>query len=573
MAYDIEALQRTINSKWRTWSASQRKEAERMYAQAVEANAKEEAENARKKGQRDSYTQQTVGTIAGTGLSAYGTYLATHGGTGVALSSGGTALGAGTGGTIAGAGTTGGVVAGGTGGAVAGGTGGAVAGSTGGSVAGGTAAGAGSYLTAAAPYMPYVAAALTAYLAAKKMRGYQKQGIKPASGDYTEDEFQSVVDPGKLYGIDKYRPKIMSNFERDVFQKYSPGYQAFKKLFVSSKHPDQVKRDRVRSLLEKEGFAEKQGKTHFIQLADGSYADIGHEDQVDAQGNSYKNYNLDVNDPLKQQSLALVNPIAHMFGGGDQKVSSDTAGILTNAFTTNAKNVDDVRANILTFLSKKGLSTEDIRANLQTLKDNGRISDEHFNVFSADLNKITDGLPASPIVNEQQVGAAPVQATAPVEAAKPLGQETPADAKKPFAPLENVNQNQAGFLKDQSFQPASNPFLQPSTSPGLMDLGAQTAQQAMLANAPIHYDPNGPSDPKQAMQYGLSQVGAFSPSPNNSGQMAQPFAGSLVGRGGVLTPNQPLVKPQGITIDPYRDPNNAGLIGLGQTQTPGIVRR
>lgn len=49
MAYDIEALQRTINSKWRTWSASQRKEAERMYAQAVEANAKEEAETARKK--------------------------------------------------------------------------------------------------------------------------------------------------------------------------------------------------------------------------------------------------------------------------------------------------------------------------------------------------------------------------------------------------------------------------------------------------------------------------------------------------------------------------------------------
>lgn len=526
MAINLEKMRQYINSKWPTWNSSERAQAERDYNEAVQRNAQEKAESERKGAQRDGYLQQLGGTIAGAGTTAYGAYLATQGGAGTALGTGGTVLG------------SGGAIAGGTGGAVAGGTGGAVAGGTGGTVAGGTAAGTGgaSYLAAAAPYAPYVAAALTAYLVANQARNLKKQGIKPMSGDYTDKEVDSIADPETLYGLSKYKPNELDG-ATGVFNNYfNPGYMTTKAIFGSTKHDHQVKRDRVRKLLEKEGFAEKQGKTHFIQLADGSYADIGHEDQVDAQGNSYKNYNLDVNDPLKQQSLALVNPIAHMFGGGDQKVSSDTAGILTNAFTSNAKNVDDVRANILSFLSKKGLSTEDIRANLQSLKDKGRISDEYFNVFSADLNKITDGLPASPIVNEQQVGAKPIEAVAPIEPAKPLGQETPEETKKPFAPLENVNQNQAGFLKDQKFQPATNPFLQPSTSPGLMDLGSQSSQLAAQ-------------------------------------QGAQPFAGSLVGRGGVLTPNQPLVKPQGITIDPYRDPNNAGLIGLGQTQTPGIVRR
>lgn len=521
MAINIDRLKQHINENWPKWNANQRRQAERDYNEALRINAEEKANSQRKDAQRDQYTQQALGTLGGVG----GSYLGYLGATGQLF--GTTAAGTTVGSTVAGTTT-----------AAAAPTVAGAAGTTAAGTGAGAAAAGGSTMGAVGAAAPYVAAAVTAYLVASQAKKLNDKGIKPFSGDYTTREVDSIADPNTLYGLRKYNPKELTSANNTFNKYFNPGYQVTDAIFGSTKHDDQVIRDRVRKMLEKEGFAEKQGKTHFIQLADGSYADIGHEDQTDAQGNKIKNYNLDLNDQLTKEALSLVNPIAHMFGGGDQKVSSDTAGILTNAFKSNAKNVDDVRANILSFLSKKGITTEDIRTQLGALKEKGKISDEYFNVFSADLNKITDGLITSPVQPEQQVGAAPVQAAPPVEAPKATPAPTDQNQKPVFDRLAQPANDQNSFLKSNNLGPSqpSNPFMTNSNT-GLMGLSSP--------------------------QSGVTQ-------PSN-----QPFSGSLVGRGGVLTPNQPLVQPQpGFQIDPYRNPADQGLIGLGsQPQTVPLVRR
>jgi hypothetical protein len=125
----------------------------------------------------------------------------------------------------------------------------------------------------------------------------------------------------------------------------------------AGKHRDQKVRDSVRELLVQGGILNPE---YQLQLADGSLYDMGKDGGPRPEFGGRRPYEIDYSNPLAQYAIGWMDPIVALFAQGNTKIQTDFVGYFTNAILSNAKDLNDVRANVDLFLSKFGLTNDQL---------------------------------------------------------------------------------------------------------------------------------------------------------------------------------------------------------------------
>lgn len=277
-------------------------------------------------------------------------------------------------------------------GAAAGAAGVSSAGAAAGGGVAGAQAGAASTLAAMWP-LAIIIAAWTNYNNYKKAK-------KQLGTNVTQEEAGALIDPvgssmqGAIseLGEDPINPQVV-----------------FGKIFGSGKHEDQIVRDRWRVNLEKMGMAVKgTNGSHHVELADGTVFDVGidgHNTWTGLDGQELRPYNADFSNPLTQQTIGFTNPLAVLMAGGDEKLTNDGAGYLTNAALSNATSIEGAQANARHFYeqafgqaaAQNGVSVEEAAlGSLQVLYDMGKLTEEQFIAYSNGVRQTFGHAPLTP---------------------------------------------------------------------------------------------------------------------------------------------------------------------------------
>lgn len=141
------------------------------------------------------------------------------------------------------------------------------------------------------------------------------------------------------------------------------GKRSVGKMMTTGKSDAQLMRDDFRGLLKQTGVADKNYK---VTLADGSKFDIGLDgktryqnvgDNIDGK-TTRQAWDVDFSNPLAKFATDQIDPmIRNIYTETDGKVKPEQyTGILVNAVTSNAKNEQDVLANIQSMLGKSEMA-------------------------------------------------------------------------------------------------------------------------------------------------------------------------------------------------------------------------
>ncbi len=167
----------------------------------------------------------------------------------------------------------------------------------------------------------------------------------------------------------------------------------------SGKSTSQKMRDGWRDSLEQQGLAQVIDGSHHVTLADGSLYDIG----VDG-GNKLPNVGLNVDGNIERHTFdvdfsnevtAGSIPEGHLFAiaSGLDPTSHEDHGLFEsamaqalNAATSNARSVEEVRANYRAMLGNTG--PEQIGMRLEVLRATNKITDREYGVYIHHLNKM-----------------------------------------------------------------------------------------------------------------------------------------------------------------------------------------
>lgn len=288
----------------------------------------------RQKEAADAQQKAGLAQTAGSVLGAVGTsYLAGKFGAGAAGAGAGAAAGGAAAGTAASGAAAGGAGAAGAGGAAAGTTGGAAGG-----------IGMGSIGSVALPVAAVVAAASNAWETGMKdiVRGrgtradWINQGVNVLGG-------------------------AAPNIALRLLGKRSIGA-----MMVSGKSGAQQLRDSFRGDLREAGVANKIDGSDHVTLADGSKFNIGLDGKTkykNADEKTSRNaWDVDMENPLAKLATDKLDPmIRNIYGADDPKrkfFPGQYTGMLVNAVTSNAKNEQDVLANIEAVLGKSKFAKE-----------------------------------------------------------------------------------------------------------------------------------------------------------------------------------------------------------------------
>ena len=212
-----------------------------------------------------------------------------------------------------------------------------------------------------------VYAAVDGYGNYKKLK---KEGKDP--GEWTNEELDSVFHPD-TYGLNKYVPEEQRDFS--IVGKYGLG-----KFLTSSKNENQLRRDRVRDQLEETGFLSKNDQgSHQVQLADGSYYDVGRDGQTSFTGKDGKEvkhgYQSDWSNPLTGHAAGTMNPLKSMISAGAGGRDSGFSSQLVNASMFNADSDEGVRKNIRGFYDKMGIDRTTAIDTVNMLAEQGKLSE------------------------------------------------------------------------------------------------------------------------------------------------------------------------------------------------------
>jgi hypothetical protein len=104
-----------------------------------------------------------------------------------------------------------------------------------------------------------------------------------------------------------------------------------------------------------------------------------------------KTYEADLSNPLSGQAIGWVNPIAAVIANGDKDKTTQLAGQLTNAVTSNAKDLTMVKANVMGIAAKMGMDGNMFNKRLQDLIKNGTIDPKIGAAYMNGVNSL--GLP------------------------------------------------------------------------------------------------------------------------------------------------------------------------------------
>lgn len=156
-------------------------------------------------------------------------------------------------------------------------------------------------------------------------------------------------------------------------------------LINNRKHPETIQREQMKAGLAEYGFIDKDSN---IKLANGSnysFASDSQNNLLNKDGTKRYEYQIDFSNPLAGKAVALTQPLAEVLTGGHDKLKTDLIGYLVNAATSNAKDENEVKANILAFYEQSKLSKEDLAGGLAKLAEENKISKEEISVYANDL--------------------------------------------------------------------------------------------------------------------------------------------------------------------------------------------
>lgn len=123
----------------------------------------------------------------------------------------------------------------------------------------------------------------------------------------------------------------------------------------TGKHKDQKVRDAVRDVLIERGVLSSDYK---IGLADGSRFDIGIDGGPKKALGGLRPFEVDLKNPLAKYAISWMNPIFAIVSQGNEKIHTDFVGYFANAALSNAKDLNDVRANVNAIMKQFGLNNE-----------------------------------------------------------------------------------------------------------------------------------------------------------------------------------------------------------------------
>lgn len=220
---------------------------------------------------------------------------------------------------------------------------------------------------------------------------YKKFKKESKGGDFTDQEINKMTHSDYL-DMEKYL-EYMPWIEPFVKGGKWGTRQVLKPFIGSTKHEEQIWRDRMRKGLEEKGFAQKnENGSHVVTLADGSQFDIG----VDGikQGQMGEAYNVDLNDPMARKMAGQLKPLAFALAGDTtrdpkrrEKIVSDMTGYLTNAALSNG----DAEANLRAMYAQAGITDKQTGYDiLAKIKDAGALDDQTYTQYQDALNQIYD---------------------------------------------------------------------------------------------------------------------------------------------------------------------------------------
>lgn len=157
----------------------------------------------------------------------------------------------------------------------------------------------------------------------------------------------------------------------------------------TGKHADQKIRDEVRAALVEKGVLDAN---YTIGLADGSRFDIGYDGGPKQQLGGRRPYETDMSNPLTKYAISWLNPVVAFLSQGNQKVQSDFVGYFANAAISNAKSIDDVKANVNTIMKQFGLSDSKLVKAITTAAEAGEIPEDEAKAW---LNGVRERTSAS----------------------------------------------------------------------------------------------------------------------------------------------------------------------------------
>ena len=120
----------------------------------------------------------------------------------------------------------------------------------------------------------------------------------------------------------------------------------------TGKHKDQKARDQVREFLVSNGIL---ASDYTIGLADGSRFNLGVDGGPKKELGGRRPFEVDMTNPMAKYAISWMNPVIALLSQGNEKIHTDFVGYFANAALSNAKSIDDVKANVNGFIKQFGL--------------------------------------------------------------------------------------------------------------------------------------------------------------------------------------------------------------------------
>ena len=274
----------------------------------------------------------------------------------------------------------------------------------GGAAGSGAAAGTGSTLGSAASVAWPLAIAVTAYMSGKNYLDARK---KAKGGNMTSKETQAIEDPWR-----KYTSKLPKELERPAYMLSPHGItqKLLGGVLGSTKDDGQILRDRVRKteldnkfLNDKYQFTNALGQTTDMGL-DGGAKLQNFGKNIDG-GTTRHAYDVDWSNQLSGKTVGMLNALGLLHSGSpDQKVQSDTVGMLTNAALNGAKSEADARSSVADMYRKSGFnSAADVIKQLESAKQ--ALGDK----YDAYVGGVNDAFSAPIPTTQSTPGVAPLR--------------------------------------------------------------------------------------------------------------------------------------------------------------------
>lgn len=151
-------------------------------------------------------------------------------------------------------------------------------------------------------------------------------------------------------------------------------------LIGGGPNPRQIQRREVRNKLRATPLANDQFKKHGL-----GFIGVGNKPI------EIGDHAVDMKNPLAGQAIAYMDPIAEFLTGGNTSKREDVGAMFGNALLQGATTPGELRANALKLVNTLGIKYNDIMGGLESLKANGTLDDDRYNIYLHNMGLLKEG--------------------------------------------------------------------------------------------------------------------------------------------------------------------------------------